>query len=366
LFTLGLIYWIAADLEGVNHTAIQLLKMARESELLFSDGAAHYLLGCVAYERNDLDTAFLHFTEVMERRFVTHANFYQHGLFGLALIHQARGQVKEAQELAAEAVAAFFDRGRMRQFAEAFQAHLALLNGWLSDAWQWATRINFELPLEPTSQLYNRNITLIRLMLVKQEWQRAAELLHSLRTYYKSIHHRRFLIETFILEALVHNEQGNEDCALNSLEEALQLAAPGGFIRPFVDLAPSLDPLLAKLAGRDVLPEYIAQICNAIHGNELHELTETSLEGGVSRANNQTILRRPRPSSPLIEDLTFREMDVLRLLDQRLTNKEIASELNISVGTVKRHTAHIYQKLDAGNRRQAAAIARNMKLLDPD
>jgi LuxR family maltose regulon positive regulatory protein len=131
-----------------------------------------------------------------------------------------------------------------------------------------------------------------------------------------------------------------------------------------VDLAPSLDPLLAKLAGRDVLPEYITQIRNAIRGDEPHELTETSLEGEMSRADHRAILRRL--PSPLIEDLTFRELDVLRLLDQRLTNKEIASELNISVGTVKRHTAHIYQKLDVGNRRQAAAIARNMKLLDPD
>jgi LuxR family maltose regulon positive regulatory protein len=202
-------------------------------------------------------------------------------------------------------------------------------------------------------------------MLAKQEWQRPTELLHSLRAYYESIHHRRFLIETFIMEALVHNEQGNQDCALNSLEEALQLAAPGGFIRPFVELAPALDPLLAKLAGRDVLPEYVTQIRNAIHGDESHEWTETNLEGDVSRPNHRTI-RRPRPPSPLIEDLTFRELDVLRLLDRRLTNKEIASELNISVGTVKRHTAHIYQKLDVGNRRQAAAIARNMKLLDPD
>jgi LuxR family maltose regulon positive regulatory protein len=201
-------------------------------------------------------------------------------------------------------------------------------------------------------------------MLAKHEWQRAAELLRSLRSFFESIHHRRFLIETFILQALVHNAQDDQASALVSLEGALQLAAPGGFIRPFVDLATSLDPLLAKLAGRGVLPEYIAQIRNAIRGDKPYELTETSLEDEVSRANHRAI-RQPRPPSPLIEDLTFRELDVLRLLDQRLTNKEIASELSISVGTVKRHTAHIYQKLDVSNRRQASAIARNLKLLDP-
>jgi LuxR family maltose regulon positive regulatory protein len=133
-------------------------------------------------------------------------------------------------------------------------------------------------------------------------------------------------------------------------------------------LAPALDALLAELAGRDVLPEYIAQIRDAIRGGEPREETETNLEDAESSANHyhQATPRRPRPPSPLIEDLTFRELDVLRLLDQRMTNKEIANALNISVGTVKRHTAHIYQKLDVGNRRQAAAIAHNMKLLDPD
>jgi DNA-binding NarL/FixJ family response regulator len=90
------------------------------------------------------------------------------------------------------------------------------------------------------------------------------------------------------------------------------------------------------------------------------------LDLGLDSANGHFSPRKPRPPAPLVENLTFRELDVLRLLNERLTNKEIANELNVSVSTVKRHTANIYQKLDVGNRRQAATIARNMKLLDPD
>jgi LuxR family maltose regulon positive regulatory protein len=367
LFTVGLIYWMAGDLEAMLQNGQQLLKLARGSNRLFSDGAAHYLLGCVAFERNDLDTAVLHFTEVRERRFLVHANFYLHSLFGLALIHQSRGQVKEARELAASAVTFIFERPHLRQVGEAFLAHLALLNGWLLEAGQWATRNNVELTLAPTSQLYVPNLTLIRLMLAIQEWQRAAELLQRLRAFYESIHHRRFLIETSILQALVYHVQGDGGCALSCLEEAVQLAAPGGFIRPFVELATELDPLLAELAGRGVLPDYIAQIRGAIRGDEWIEAKlNEEVDGELDSANGQFPRRQPRPPGPLIEDLTFRELDVLRLLDLRLTNKEIANELNISVATVKRHTAHIYQKLDVNNRRQASVIARNLNLLKPD
>jgi LuxR family maltose regulon positive regulatory protein len=363
LFTLGLIQWVAADLGGAAQTGLQLLKLARGSNRLFSDGAAHYLLGCVAFERNELDTAALHFNEVLERRNLVHSLFYLHSAFGLALIYQAQGGVKEARELVAHAVALFFERKHMRQSAEAFLAHLALLNGWLTEAWQWATRINFELPLTPTSLLYLPNLTLIRLLIAKEQWQPAAELLQRLRVFLQSIHNARLLIETSTLQAMVYHAQGDRGCALSCLEEAVQLAAPGGFIRPFVDLATELDPLLAELAGRDVQPEYIAQIRSAIRGDEWMKARSN---GDAPPASEQFIPRQPRPPSPFIENLTFRELDVLRLLNKRLTNKEIANELNVSISTVKRHTANIYQKLDVSNRRQAAAIAYNMKLLDPD
>lgn len=72
-----------------------------------------------------------------------------------------------------------------------------------------------------------------------------------------------------------------------------------------------------------------------------------------------------RPSSPLVEPLTDREMDVLALLAQRLTNKEIAAQLFISPGTVRQHTYQIYQKLDVHNRREAVAKAQTVNILPP-
>jgi LuxR family maltose regulon positive regulatory protein len=115
-----------------------------------------------------------------------------------------------------------------------------------------------------------------------------------------------------------------------------------------------LSELLAHLRQWGVAPEYVARILAAFP------------ESTTDHGRQSTIEPMPlagRPSSPLVEPLTDREMEVLALLAQRLTNKEIATQLFISPGTVAQHTHQIYQKLDVHNRRQAVAKAKALSIL---
>ena len=139
----------------------------------------------------------------------------------------------------------------------------------------------------------------------------------------------------------------------------MTLALPGGWIRPFVELGPTMAGLLDELRQRGVALQYIAQILAAFP-------TEAKDEGQRTEAADAPFVPSPEvavASSSLIEPLTNRELEVLELMAQRLTNKEIADRLVLSVGTVKQHAYNINQKLNVRGRRQAVAKAISLGIL---
>jgi len=142
------------------------------------------------------------------------------------------------------------------------------------------------------------------------------------------------------------------------------LAEPGGLIRLFVDLGPKMDALLDRYGTRGGASEYWQRLRAAFEpvaaGAEAPRpvTTPTPVHEHAAPANWP-------PTDGLLEPLSSRELDVLLLLSERLTDKEIARELVVSPQTVKRHAANIYQKLDVGNRREAVAKATACGLLPP-
>jgi LuxR family maltose regulon positive regulatory protein len=163
------------------------------------------------------------------------------------------------------------------------------------------------------------------------------------------------------LLALAFKKQGRVDDALSVLEQALELAEPGRWIQPFVEIGPPIADLLDQLRSRGVAPDYIDQILAAFGTNDERRTTEA-----LDASSGQRPASAPGTAPGLVEPLTEREMEVLALLAQRLTNKEIAKELVVAPGTIKAHTHTIYGKLGVQDRRQAVARARELGLLDPD
>ena len=285
----------------------------------------------------------------MSEHGTAHGIVFPHSTFGLASAHQAQGQVEPARAAVATAVryALEMNNPAMLADARAFEAHLALLQGRDGEAARWAAQADRNIRTAPMPLFYAPDFTLVEILLAQgtpASLEEAARLLARLHEVVQATHNTRFLIEALALQALLHDARHERSAALDALQQAVALAEPGGVIRVFVDLGPRMAALLHQLAAQTSGPRrFIARLLAAFPA-----------------------ARDPAPAlrqSSLIEPLSERELEVLALLAQRLTNKEIARALSISPMTVKRHSSNIYQKLAVGGRREAVAKAAALGLV---
>ena len=155
------------------------------------------------------------------------------------------------------------------------------------------------------------------------------------------------VIEILVLQALAYEAPGNIPPALVSLEGALTLAEPEGYVRIFVDEGEAMRNLLRHAAAGGIVSSYTQQLLSAF---DQPPQPASSASG--------------RPAAlGLAEPLTERETEVLRLISVGMTNQEIAGQLVISVPTAKRHITNIYGKLGVNHRTQATARANELDLL---
>ncbi len=141
-------------------------------------------------------------------------------------------------------------------------------------------------------------------------------------------------------ESRVNDAQGDEPAALDALSRAVSLAQPRGFIRLFVDLGPGLARLLNRLDLDAEGQRYVGRILNAFRGEE-----------------------QTKADKALDHPLTKRELEILQLLENELSNKQISEQLSIAPATVKRHTENIYHKLAVPDRHKAVAKAKGLAII---
>jgi LuxR family maltose regulon positive regulatory protein len=127
------------------------------------------------------------------------------------------------------------------------------------------------------------------------------------------------------------------------LGRAITLAQPEGYVRVFLDEGGPLVKLLYQAKIHQVGGSYLSDLLSGLNNDD-----------NQSRMNPQ----------PLVEPLTKRELELLRLIEHGCTNQEIADQLVISIPTVKRHISNIYSKLSAKNRTQAVSLGKELKLLE--
>jgi len=196
-------------------------------------------------------------------------------------------------------------------------------------------------------------IAVLRVRLAQGRWQEAAGSLSSLAAQAGAGGRTGRLIEILALQALAWRAQGEPERGYAALAKALTLAEPEGYVRVFVDegsaMARLLKEMLIKARGRQ----------SGRHLRYVHRL----LAASGARAACAGALAGPPGGEALVEPLSERELEVLRLAAEGLSNREIAARLIVTVGTVKTHLHNVYGKLGVEGRMQAVARARALNLL---
>lgn len=322
-------------------------------------GMALIGLGELGRERNELDRARRLLDEGLERTKQWGELGTLDGYIALARLRQAQNNIEGTREAVASAVrfARRFDASELDdRFVEAHQARIWAMQGKLSEAAQWAeTRGLWESAaadsgdtasgdlLYPSRYLRDIEFSVLARLLIGQHRTRdGLAILERLLPPMELAGQWGSVIEIQVLRALALQAMGDATQAVSALEQALSLARPEGYVRIFADEGEPMADLLRQAAARGVAPEYVGQLLAAIR-------TEESLP--------------PSDVPGLIEPLSERELEVLRLIVAGLSNQEIAEELVLAVSTIKWHINNLYGKLGVGSRTQAIARARDLKLL---
>jgi LuxR family transcriptional regulator, maltose regulon positive regulatory protein len=358
LFAKAWVYLAAGKLHQVEHTARHVLHLAQKADLVLSQYYAHWLLGVVYYEWNDLKRAVYHFSAVIANQHQAHFWMVQDAMHGLALAYQAQGMSTQAQEAARALLELVQGRNNMRELftTYAFCGRLALLQHDVEEATQWLELAGDQEAQGPMIFFEDPPITKARLLLAKGDVVSVTQgqaLLSHLLQHVQAIHSTCKTIQVLALQAWAYDLQGRETEALDVLEQALALGCPGGFVRTLADLPP-LRKVLAELRRRRKEQQEV---------DEKRDAYLQSVMVAMSPAHAQAVSTKELMRQEGLEPLTERELQILPLLEKGLTNREIASELVVTPGTVKLHTNHVYRKLSVNNRHAAVTLARALGLL---
>ena len=302
-------------------------------------------------EYNDLQAAAQLLLRSQEQS--EHTGFPQHPYrwrVALARLREEQGDLDGALALLDEAeplyVSDFFPNVRP---ISALKARVWIAQGRLGEALGWAREQGLAADDDLSYLREFEHITLARILLARyksdysnDKLREAIGLLERLLKAAEEGGRTGNVIEILVLQALADQLLGDIPVALTSLERALTLAEPEGYVRIFLDEGSSMAQLLREAAKHGIMPNYTGKLLDTFTGAQ-HKSDS------------------PRPTSqPLLEPLSERELEVLRLFKTELSGPEIASQLVIALSTVRTHTKSIYSKLNVNSRR--AAVKRGTEL----
>jgi LuxR family maltose regulon positive regulatory protein len=282
----------------------------------------------------------------------------------MARIREAQGDLDGALALLDEAERRYTgDYSPNARPVAALTARLWVKQGRLDEALAWARERGLAVEDDPSYLREFEHLTLARLLLARITSERADRpMLEAMSLLARLLHAAEAggrtgsIIEVLVLRALAYQMHGDLPAAVAPLERALALAEPEGYVRLFVDEGPPMAALLRDAAARGVLPAYTGKLlaaCDAEHGR-----SPGASPHPVSPASGPVTT-----SQSLIEPLSQRELEVLRLFDTALSGPEIADALAIGLSTVRTHTKRIYSKLAVTNRRAAVTRAAELGLI---
>jgi LuxR family transcriptional regulator, maltose regulon positive regulatory protein len=316
------------------------LKLASGPVVLRGTADMHVGLSELRLECNDLDDAARHLQAA--RELGEHAGLPQHAYrwrAATARLRQAQGDLRGALELLFEAEPFYnTDFSPAIRPIPAMKARLQLALGDVASAVRWASDSGLTADDDLTYLREYEHITLARTLLAQsadrpRRDDSTMQLLNRLLTAAEQGHREASVIEILILQSLGHDARGDRAAAASTLELALFRAEPEDYVRVFLEAGQGIHALLGSTRFTGDAKRHALRVLDA------------------SRASAGDI--SPRERGKLVDELSSRELDVLRLLRTDLSGPDIARELHVSLNTIRTHTKSIYSKLGATNRREA-------------
>jgi LuxR family maltose regulon positive regulatory protein len=352
-------------LQLAHETLEQALKLAADprGRRLPIASEALIVLGDLEREWNNLDQAAQYLTESIElaRQWNELSSFDAY--YPLMRLRLAQGDVAAARE-AVETAWQMAHNSDFSQIddslADLQRANFFVMQRNGAEAVRWAEKHGLVPGVAPENRpaLDQRQeyinahlrkyelLVLARAFILQGRSAEALELLETLIEQARQLDRTDLAIELYILKALALQLEGRADPACAAIVEALSLAEPGGYVRTFLDEGEPMIRLLRQAASRGISPAYLAKLLAAF--------------GESTIAQSEA-----KPSSPhaLVDPLSDREVEVLRLLAAGMSNPEIAGELFVAVSTIRTHCKNIYEKLGVHRRWDAVQRAQELGLI---
>jgi LuxR family maltose regulon positive regulatory protein len=332
-------------------------------------GIALIGLGRLHYEWNELETARRYLQEGIENSKRWREIAGLEGYVSLSRLKASQGDFEGANEeiQAAKQLAVRFDTAEWDDYyVELCQARLWVAQGNFNAATEWfeAQETSGQAGVDDSQGLdldYRDHLRKYRYMpfahalILQDQPAEALDLLESVLQEMKRQRRVDFMIEIQSLRALAYYTNDDIENALEALKNALSLAQPGGYVRVFIDKGEAMHRLIQQVEPDETTESYIKDLQAAFDKVSAHP-----------KPGDQETLQRPqaaRLSNELVEPLSEREIEVLRLLQTNLSTPEIADELIIAVSTVRTHIKNIYSKLGVHSRSEAVDQAKDLGLL---
>jgi LuxR family maltose regulon positive regulatory protein len=348
LCALGNLSMLRGDLRGAADFYMKAIQFASgDNRQTHPSAADAYLgLGNLYYERNDLKAAEGYLENGLQMsRLLGRISTLVSSMISLARMHRTTGDVKQASELLQE-VQSNVGNSILNQAVDSSLV-VEKINLWLAvgDVESAARLVESRESRLKTLSGINHYIeypTVASVLLAKNEVEKAMQIADLLLHAAERAGWKKLVIQSLILKALILNGQGEIQSALENIELALSLAEPQGYVRVFLDQGARMEDLLHKVHPRSSAGEYAREMLHAISGRTLESLPDLQ---------------------SLVDPLSERELEVLRHVAAGKSNRQIAEDLFLATGTVKKHISNISSKLNAQNRTQCVARARELGLL---
>jgi len=342
---LALMYTIQGQLNRAE-------KVYREGLQYFENEPQSHHPGCrifyirlaeIYYEWNNLDEAERLAIRALELSEQASWWLMLYGRVFLARFHRAKGNWPAALKLLTESEALLL-QFQGTSFENELKAHLARLQaefGQSNEAGQWVQSVTLDIRERFSVKQYILAFILAHTLNALGREEELLTLLSHIEPIVSAQKCFYWQIEVLVLQAIAWQKKANPGQALPCLEKALFLAEQEGYVRIFLDEGEPMAILLQHAAKKGIHPAYVRRLLSA-----------------ASSADKRTTL-----AQPLIEPLSERELEILRLVAEGKSNQQIAAALIIATGTVKKHLNNIFGKLSVQSRTQCVARARELRLL---